>query len=201
MRKVLALSCLLALSFVASGPTQAAPSEASKASAQEKTSLHFNFNGKEYFHRWSKNNQNEFTPEDQPDLEKWQDMVTINVLPAVKTGEQLSEFANKTLGKYAQFGKIIRTNSKPKTEKKLAEHLAVAILGDPKFVETVFARFVVVDEHGMAIIFSHRVYGEKVGAEASKYLREHGEETENFLMAWDKMPHPTKLMSLPQSAK
>jgi len=200
MRKILALSCL-ALSFFAIVPSLAAAPEASKASAKGANVLHFNFNGKEYFHRWSKDNQNEFTPEDQADLDKWHDMVTINVLPAVQTGEQLSEFANKVLGKYAQFGKIIRTNSKPKTEKKMAEHLAVAILGDPKFVETVFARFVVVDEHGLGIIFSHRVYGEKVGAEASKYLREHGEEIETFLMAWDKMPHPSKLLSLPQSTK
>ncbi len=199
MHKVLLISCLLAFFTSSGSPAHGAPTDTKSHTATESSKLQFNFNGKEYFHRWSKANQNEFTPEGQTDLEKWQDMVTINVVPNTNTGEKLSDFANRVLSNYQAHGKIIRTDSKPKTATSLAEHLAVCILGDPKFVEVVFARFVIVDGNALAIIYSHRVYGEKVGTEAGKFLRENGTTVENFLMAWDKMPQAEKLLSLPQS--
>ncbi|MGE5209278.1 MAG: hypothetical protein ACM3KL_08115, partial [Alphaproteobacteria bacterium] len=37
----------------------------------------FVFSGVDYFHRWSQNDQHEFTPQSQEDLEKWSDMITI----------------------------------------------------------------------------------------------------------------------------
>ena len=46
--------------------------------------------GKDYFYRWSKDIQHEFTPEGQEDLAKWKDMLTINLYPDVKTGEELA---------------------------------------------------------------------------------------------------------------
>lgn len=49
-----------------------------------------------YFHRWSKNDQHEFTPEKQEDLEKWADMITINGYPQVRSA--LRRVANKPRG-------------------------------------------------------------------------------------------------------
>ena len=47
----------------------------------------FVFDGVGYLHRWSMNHQHEFTPEGQEDLEKWSDMITINVYPDAHDGD------------------------------------------------------------------------------------------------------------------
>ena len=54
----------------------------------------FVFRDTAYFHRWSKNDQHEFTPEKQEDLNKWSDMLTINGYPNVNEGEGLAATAN-----------------------------------------------------------------------------------------------------------
>ena len=153
----------------------------------------------EYVHRWSQNNQNEFTPAAQPNLDAWKDMVTVNLYPSVKTGENLSAVANTVVGKYSEHGKILRTDSKAKTATKPAEHMIVALLGNPKFLEAVFARFVLINNAGYGIIYSHRVYGEKAGPEMSKWLKDNGAENEQRLMSFDKIPTPKTLSDLPQN--
>ena len=50
----------------------------------------FVFRGVGYFHRWSKNDQHEFTPEKQENLDKWSDMMTVNAYPDVHDGERLA---------------------------------------------------------------------------------------------------------------
>ncbi len=169
------------------------------APAAAESNLKFPFSGNEYLHRWSQKNQNEFTPLDQPNLNTWKDMMTINLYPGVKTGEALSAVANLVVVKYQEHGKILRTDSKERTATKPAEHIIAALLGDPKFLEAVFARFVLVNDTGYAIIYSHRVYGEKAGPEMSKWLKENGAETEQRLMSFDKIPTPKTLTELPQS--
>jgi hypothetical protein len=57
----------------------------------------FVFWGVGYFHRWSQNDQHEFTPTAQDDLEKWSDMVTINVYPSAHDGDALAVKANAVL--------------------------------------------------------------------------------------------------------
>ncbi len=52
-----------------------------------------------YFHRWSQNDQHEFTPEGQQDLDKWSDMITANAYPDVDDGKRLAEKANAVLEK------------------------------------------------------------------------------------------------------
>lgn len=163
------------------------------------SNLKFPFAENQYVHRWSQKNQNEFTPSDQPNLNTWKDMMTINLYPGVKTGEALSAVANLVVVKYQEHGKILRTDSKERTATKPAEHIIAALLGDPKFLEAVFARFVLVNDTGYAIIYSHRVYGEKAGPEMSKWLKENGAETEQRLMAFDKIPTTKTLTELPQS--
>src|SRR6476646_860747 len=60
----------------------------------------FVFRGSSYFHRWSQNEQHEFTPDKQEDLEKWSDMLTINGYPSVGDGESLATAANAILENY-----------------------------------------------------------------------------------------------------
>lgn len=188
---LLVIGCAVAL------PAAAAP--AGTAGASRPTGgMTLRFDGVDYLHRWSKDGQNEFTPKSDPDLAKWRDMVTVNVFEAVRTGEQLAEVANKVLGNYQARGKILRTDSKPRTADRPAEHLIVAALGDPAFLEAAFARLLLVDGAGYVVVRSHRVYGKAAGPEMSDWLKANGPQVEKALMEWNQVPSRDALKRLPQ---
>ena len=159
----------------------------------------FVFRGIDYEHRWSKGGQHEFTPPGQADLSAWLDMITINIAEDVRDGEQLALLAKRVLSAYQRAGKVLRTDSKPRTTDRAAEHLVVVVLGTPKFLETVFARFVINDGTGTVILYARRVYGNSVGPEMSEWLLSNGLEVEQALMSWDRFPLPRDLKRLPQS--
>jgi len=163
-------------------------------------SMHFDFDGTEYVHRWSQKGQNEFTPQKETNLNAWNDMVTVNVYDKVTNGDQLASAANSVLSNYQAAGKILKTDSKPRTETHPAEHFIAAVLGSPKFLEAVFTRLSLTDSGvGCATIYSHRVYGEKAGPQMSKWLSENAPAKEKALMAWEKRPSIRDLRELPQS--
>jgi len=114
-----------------------------------------------YFHRWSKNDQHEFTPEGQQDLNKWSDMITANAYPDVDDGERLAEKANAILENYKSHqGRVLKTSSVPRTADRPAEHLIAVVFGRPNFIEVAFARFKLVDGKGcsfaIAIVFTEK---------------------------------------------
>lgn len=152
-----------------------------------------------FVHRWSKNNQNEFTPEGQADLGKWKEMVTLNLHPGVRDGEQLAALANSVLGNYQRAGKIMRTASKPRSKDAPAEHLIVALLGAPGLAEAAFARVMLVDGVGMIAVYSRRAYGGDAAQTLGKWLQANGPATEKNLLAWKAFPRPAALKALPQS--
>lgn len=174
-------------------------SSTSLSVAQTKESLTLTFRGSEFIHRWSKNGQNEFTPPSDSDLAKWNDMVTLNLHESVTNGDQLAEVANKVLSNYQKHGKILRTDSKPRTPDRPAEHLIVAALGNPNFLEAAFARCVLVNGVGMIAVYSHRVYGKSAGPAMSEWLKTNGAQIEQALMNWDTMPNAANLKKLPQN--
>ncbi len=163
--------------------------------AAEKTpAAAFDFKGVQYFHRWSKDNQHEFTPEKQEDLEHWTDMMTVNGYPDVHDGEALATTANAVLENYKKHGaRVLRTDSKPRTADRPAEHLIAVVFGRPGFIELVFARLKMVEGEGCSLVYSHRIYGEKVEDEAKTWLKANGEQTEAALMEWNSMPSPKAL--------
>ena len=154
----------------------------------------FVFGGVGYLHRWSMNHQHEFTPEGQEDLEKWSDMITINVYPDAHDGEALATKANAVLENYKSHnGKVLRTSSVPRTPRQPAEHFIAVVFGRPNFIEVAFARFKLVDGVGCSIVYSHRIYGEKIGDQMSAWLSGNGPEMEKALMAWNDTPSPASL--------
>ncbi|HVF70283.1 MAG TPA: hypothetical protein VM940_01630 [Chthoniobacterales bacterium] len=143
----------------------------------------------DYFHRWSQNDQHEFTPAGQEDLEKWADMVTINVYPDVHDGDALAVTANAVLANYKNAqAKVLKTDSRPRTSDRPAEHFIAVVFGRPDFIEAVFARIRLVDGTGCAVIYSHRIYGAKIGDEMSAWLKDNGPEMEKALMDWAPSP-------------
>jgi hypothetical protein len=157
----------------------------------------FVFAGIEYFHRWSANDQHEFTPKGQQDLDKWSDMITMNAYPSAHDGDALAAKANAVLENYKSHnGRVLRTNSVPRTPDRPAEHLIAVVFGRANFIEAAFARFKLVDGVGCSIVYSHRIYGEKVGDQMSAWLKDNGPKTEKMLMSWTDIPSSASLREL-----
>lgn len=146
----------------------------------------FSFSGVEYFHRFTKDGQREYTPRGQEDLKAWSDMVTIHVYRNVKDGEALAATANAVLETYkANKAMVVKTDSVPRSQGKPAEHLIVVLFPRPGFIEAAFARFVMRDGAGASVIYSHRIYGRKAGNPMSAWLEKNGPTAEQALMTWD----------------
>ena len=159
----------------------------------------FVFLGVDYFHRWSRNDQHEFTPQGQEDLEKWSDMITMNVYSSAHDGDALAAKANAVLENYKSHGgRVLGTNSVPRTPDRPAEHFIAVVLGQPNFIEVAFARFKLKDGVGCSIVYSHRIYGAKVGDQMSAWLNQNGQKTEKALMEWTAMPSAASLRELPR---
>jgi hypothetical protein len=151
----------------------------------------FSFADVNYFHRFTKGDQHEYTPDRQEDLKAWTDMVTILSYRNAKDGEALAATANAVLENYkANKAMVLKTDSVPRTNDKPAEHLVVVVFGRPAFMEVVFARFRMHEGIGNAVIYSHRLYGSKIGDQMSAWLKTNGPSTERNLMKWDAMPKP-----------
>ena len=146
----------------------------------------FKFQNVDYFHRWSGGTQHEFTPAKQEDLEHWANMITINDYPDVHDGDGLATTANAVLGNYkSSDGKILKTNSVPRTADRPAEHFIAVMFTRPAFVEIAFARFKLRDNKGQSSVYSHRFYGDKKTDEANAWLKADGGAVEKALLEWD----------------
>ena len=197
MNSVCATLIVIAASLVTFDSAVAASNQISDSAQRDAATL--SFGGTAYLHRWSKNGQNEFTPPSDKDLDRWRDMVTINVNEAVRDGDQLAAFANAILANYQKHGKIVRTSSKPRTPQRPAEHLIVALLGNATLMEAAFARVVLIDGVGVVAVYSHRVYGQEAAGPIGEWLQANGPAIEKTLLTWDKIPSPAALKKLPQS--
>ena len=162
--------------------------------AEPATKAAFVFRGSSYFHRWSQNEQHEFTPEEQEDLEKWSDMLTINGYPSVSDGEALATSANSVLENYKNHqAKVLKTRSVPRTSNHPAEHLIAVVFTRPNLSEAAFARFKLVEGEGCSLVYSHRFYGEEAAEEMSAWLKANGDQVETALMEWSSIPSPAQL--------
>jgi len=181
--------------------TAATAKAAARTGATTEGKAAFTFGGVGYFHRWSQNDQHEFTPSGQNDLQKWTDMITINVYPSAHDGDALAAKANAVLENYKNHGaRVVRTDSVPRTPDRPAEHFIAVVFGRPNFLEAAFARFKLVDGIGCSIVYSHRIYGEKVGNQMNKWLNDNGPKMEKALMDWNNTPSPGALRQLPRTA-
>lgn len=201
----------LALACISMGPTATAEDRRSQTASTAKAAADtaattdgkpvFVFGRVGYFHRWSQNDQHEFTPTAQDNLQKWTDMITINVYPSAHDGDALATKANAVLENYKSHGgRVLRTDSVPRTPDRPAEHFIAVVFGRPNFVEAAFARFKLVDGVGCSIVYSHRIYGQKVGDQMSKWPNDNGPKMEKTLMGWNNIPTPTALRQLPHTA-
>ncbi len=151
----------------------------------------FEFRTVEYFHRYSKDQLHEFTPQGQEDLENWDDMITLNRPDFITDEEKLAGWANTVLANYRSAkGSILRTHSIPKTAEKPAEHFIAVVFVRDNFAECAFARFKMQDGKGINIVYSHRIRSENLVDDLSSWIKEHGAEIEKAILGWDSVPEP-----------
>ena len=176
------------------------PAKAGAAAPRGREAMTITFRGAELVHRWSKNGQHEFTPAGDADLATWRDMLTLNVHESATSGEQLAVVANQVLANYRQHGKVLQTRSIPRSPARPAEHLIVAVLGNPQLLEAAFARCLLHDGVALVAVVSHRVHGKTAGPEMSAWLGAQGAQVDQALMAWTALPALARLKQLPTSA-
>lgn len=158
----------------------------------------FVFGNVAYFHRWSQNDQHEFTPAQQEDLKRWSDMITVNGYPDVADGEKLAATANAVLENYKNNqAKVLKTRSVPRTAEQPAEHFIAVMFTRPNFIEVAFARFKLLDGKGCSLVYSHRIYGHEIGDEMNAWVKANGQAMETKLMEWSSIPSPTLLRQEP----
>lgn len=199
VRKIIGVVLAIATSVMLGSELRAraaAEPDQRSASREKAATLAVAFNGAEYFHRWSKQGQHEFTPKGDEDLSTWQDMMTINVHAGVRTGEGLADIANRVIGNYKAHGHIMRTLSKPRTDTSEAEHFAAAVLQGEKVFEVAFARFLLVEGRGVVVVRSRRFYGDSAQAEMSTWFKANAVKIEQVLLSWDGLPSPETLNRL-----
>ena len=118
-------------------------------------------------------------------------MITLNVYPDPHDGDALAAKANAVLeNSKSPQGMVLKTSSLPRTSYRPAEHFIAVVFGRPNFIEASFARFKLVDGNGCLIVYSHRIYGEKIGDLMSAWLNINGPVIEKALMEWTDMPSP-----------
>ena len=162
-------------------------------------SADFSFRGVEYFHRWSGDEQHEFTPAKQENLERWAEMITVDGYPDAHDGDALAAKANAVLENYKNHqATVLRTMSVPRTRERPAEHLIAVLFARPAFSEVAFARFKLVDGEGCSVVFSHRIYGEKSSTQMREWIKANGPALEKALLDWHPLP---SAISLRQSAR
>lgn len=155
------------------------------------------FDNVKYYERWTNRGtkhadttgQYEFTPAGQTNLDAWTQMVTLIEYRNVSTGDGLAKTANGVIDAYkAAGGKILRTNSVPRTSSKAAEYFMAAILPAPHYLEAAFTRLRMYGGIGTAIVYSHRFYGKNSAGELGAWVKSNGPATEQTLMRWDGEP-------------
>ena len=147
------------------------------------------FAGVKYFHRYTNEDQYEYTPDGQEDLKTWTDMVTILFYRQAKDGNGLAATANAVLENYkANKAVVVKTDSVPRTKDKPAEHFIAVIFGRPEFIEVAFTRFRMHEGMGSAVVYSHRIYAQKAGDAMSAWLQKNGPLIERNLMTWAEIP-------------
>lgn len=184
MKLLLTLICLAVFAAVFAPPRAAA-----FLPEAEKNAPAFAFADVKYFHRFTSNDQHEYTPAGQADLNVWADMMTINWYRKTKDGDALAAMANGVLENYkAHQGTVVKTSSVPRTKDKPAEHLIVVAFRRPTFTEVAFARFKLHQGVGASAVYSHRTYGKKSWEEMNAWLVKNGPGIEQQLMGWAALP-------------
>lgn len=148
------------------------------------------FEGTDFLFRWTNGGQREYTPAGQEDLLKWTEMISLVRYEDADTRDRMAQIANNVVDIYSKNGKILKVDAIQATPEKPAIYFIAAALGDPESLELALARLQLVENGGMAAVYSYRIFGTdpQRDHEASTWLDRNLVSKEQALMQWT-LPH------------
>ncbi|MDA1075295.1 MAG: hypothetical protein O3A63_11125 [Proteobacteria bacterium] len=132
---------------------------ASPAGAQHANQAGLQFGDTHFVLRGSSENRLEFLPAGELDEKNWSEMLTLVYVPAATATADLVWVKSNILSHYQGSGTIYRSEQIERAEG--GDHLIVAQIKRGEIIEVIFTRILMYDEQGLAVVFSHRFYGEE----------------------------------------
>jgi hypothetical protein len=157
------------------------------------------FLGEEYFHRWSMNGQNEYTPKGSEDLAAWSNMLTLN--PTSLDPAHLPELASTIRANYEKAGATVLSAESVEGQTGKTEYFQAAVFTTPAFMEAALTRVFLVEGRPLIATYAKRFYGADVSAQMSAWLKQNRTPIEKSLRTWTGAPTRKALEALPQSTK
>src|SRR4029078_10996960 len=100
----------------------------------------------------------------------------------IRDGEGLADRANAVLENYkGHQGRVLKTNSVPRTPAHPAEHFIAVMFVRPGATEIAFARFKMIDGKGYSLVYSHRLSGDDA-KKSDAWLSGNAKDIEKALM-------------------
>jgi hypothetical protein len=172
---------------LAAAPTPHGPTVLAAATpTQSPSTPKVTFRGTEYFLRTSEGHEYSFTPAGQEALETFTDMLALNLYPAAHDQEALATITSRVAA-IAQTAKatVLRTISVPASGQQPGQHFIAAIRPTPHGADFDAARFVLVDNGGVGVFYTHRAYGNTAAATTSAWATKNAADVEQQLLHFD----------------
>jgi hypothetical protein len=178
-----ATATALAAAATPHGPTGLA---AATPAPQSPATAKVTFRGTEYFLRSSQGNEYDFTPQGQEDLHTFTDMLALDLYPAAHDQEALATITSRVQA-IAQGAKatILRTISVSASGQQPGQHFVAAVLPTPHGVDFDAARFVLVENQGVGVFYTHRSYGDTAAGTTSAWVTKNAADVEQQLLQFD----------------
>jgi hypothetical protein len=178
-----ATAAALTATATSHGPTGSA---AAMADLQSPATAKVTFRGTEYLLRSSQGNGHDFTPRGQEDLSTFTDMLTLNLYPAAHDQEALATITSRVQA-IAQGAKstILRTISVSASGQQPGQHFLAAVMPTPHGVDFDAIRFVLVDNQGVGVFYTHRSYGESAAGTTNAWVTKNAADVEQQLLQFD----------------
>jgi hypothetical protein len=144
------------------------------------------FRGTEYLLRSSQGKGYDFTPRGQEDLSTFTDMLTLNLYPAAHDQEALATITSRVQA-IAQGAKstILRTISVSASGQQPGQHFLAAVMPTPHGADFDAIRFVLVDNQGVGVFYTHRSYGESAAGTTNAWVTKNAADVEQQLLQFD----------------
>ena len=180
-----AAATVLAAAVTPHGPTGLAAAPPAQSPAQAKIT----FRGTEYFLRSSHGNEYDFTPLGQEDLQTFTDELSLDLYPAAHDQEALATITSRVLAiVQGANATVLRKISVSASGQQPGQHFIAAIRPTPHGADFSAARFVLVDNQGVGVFYTHRSYGQSAAGTTSEWATKNAIDVEQLLLRFDASP-------------
>jgi hypothetical protein len=175
----------LAAAATPHGPTGLATAPTAQLLTQAKVT----FRGTEYLLRSSHGNEYDFTPRGQEDLHNFTDQLSLDLYPAAHDQDALATITSRVLAiAQGQNATVLRKISVSASGQQPGEHFLAAVMPTPHGVDFDAIRFVLVDNQGVGVFYTHRSYGNSAAGTTSEWVTKNAADVEQHLLQFDASP-------------